>query len=184
MPAKKCVTAEMILQSAIEFVRQKGEANLSAPALASFIGCSTQPLYAAFENIATLKKAVKERALAVYLDAMQAELTSKKYPAYKAFGMGYIHFARDERELFRLLFLCNRNGDFTVNDPTFSKAVQTVQTTLGLQREQAEQFQLEMWAYVHGIATMLATGYLTLSEEMISQMLTDVYGGLKQTYIK
>lgn len=43
-------------------------------------------------------------------------------------------------------------------------------------------FHLEMWAYVHGIATMMATGYLELDTELVSEMMTDAYQGMKNRY--
>ena len=39
-----------------------------------------------------------------------------------------------------------------------------------------------MWAYVHGIAAMFATGFLDLEEDLISNMLTDVYQGLRKQH--
>ena len=41
-----------------------------------------------------------------------------------------------------------------------------------------------MWAYVHGIATMFATGFLNLEWELVSRMLTDAYLGLQKQYKK
>ena len=49
----------------------------------------------------------------------------------------------------------------------------------GISRENAELMHLEMWACVHGIATMLATSYLALDWTLISRMLSDVYQGLR-----
>jgi len=57
-----------------------------------------------------------------------------------------------------------------------------VQHNTGVTRERAELFHLEMWAYVHGIAVMIATGFLDLEQELISRMLTDAYQGLKKHY--
>jgi hypothetical protein len=37
-----------------------------------------------------------------------------------------------------------------------------------------------MWACVHGIATMFATGYLDLEWTLVSQIITDTYQGLKK----
>ena len=45
-------------------------------------------------------------------------------------------------------------------------------------------FHLEMWVMVHGIAVMLATGYLDLDEDTVSRMLTDAYQGLKKRFEK
>jgi hypothetical protein len=39
-----------------------------------------------------------------------------------------------------------------------------------------------MWAFVHGIASMLATGFQQFSEALISQMMTDVYLGMRKQF--
>ena len=52
----------------------------------------------------------------------------------------------------------------------------------GLGGVDAKLFHLEMWAYVHGIATMFATGFLDLEWELVSKMLTDSYQGLRKQY--
>ena len=53
---------------------------------------------------------------------------------------------------------------------------------VGIDKAAAEFFYLEMWAYTHGIASMIATGYLNLDEEFASRALTDMYEGLKCRY--
>ena len=59
-----------------------------------------------------------------------------------------------------------------------------VHNNTGLEGLELKLFHLEMWAYVHGIATMIATGYLDLDWELISKMLTDSYQGLKKQFKK
>lgn len=54
----------------------------------------------------------------------------------------------------------------------------------GLDKEDAYLFHIEMWLYVHGIATMIATSYLDWDIEFISKALTDGYIGLKYRYCK
>ena len=51
-----------------------------------------------------------------------------------------------------------------------------------ISRENAYMFHLEMWVYVHGIATMIATNYLDWDDDFASRALTDVYIGLKCRY--
>jgi hypothetical protein len=53
-----------------------------------------------------------------------------------------------------------------------------IQKNTGLDREEAEQLHLELWIFVHGIATMLATGYVELDQETVSNLLTDGYRGI------
>ena len=57
-----------------------------------------------------------------------------------------------------------------------------VSKEVGIDSETAKLFHLEMWAYVHGIATMLATGFLDLDMALVSRMLTDCYQGLRRQY--
>ena len=45
-------------------------------------------------------------------------------------------------------------------------------------------FHLEMWLYVHGIATMIATSYLNWDEAMVSQSLSDAYLGMRSRYME
>ena len=39
-----------------------------------------------------------------------------------------------------------------------------------------------MWAYTHGIAAMIATGYADWDETLAARALTDVYEGLRWRY--
>lgn len=60
--------------------------------------------------------------------------------------------------------------------------MQLIQQNLGISEDEAYLFHLEMWLYVHGIATMIATSYLDWDDEFISRVLTDAYMGLKYHY--
>ena len=57
-----------------------------------------------------------------------------------------------------------------------------VHSNTGLSPMEAKLFHLEMWAFVHGIAAMFATGFLDLPWELVSKMLTDSYQGLRKQY--
>ena len=46
-------------------------------------------------------------------------------------------------------------------------------------QEKAMMIHLEMWTCVHGIATMLVTSFFSLDWEFISDMITDIYLGIK-----
>ena len=102
-----------------------------------------------------------------------------KYPQYKAFGMAYIRFAREERELFKLLFMCDRGDQPFVPTQDFDASVNIIMKANGVTKERAELMHLEMWSCVHGIAVMTATSFLTLEEELISDMISDVYHGVR-----
>ncbi len=99
-------------------------------------------------------------------------------------GMAYIRFAKEEKELFKLLFMRSRETDDEEgSSEDFELAVSLIQKNLGISREKARLFQLEMWIYVHGMATMIATSYFELDKDMISNILTDAYEGLKKRHL-
>jgi len=180
MPPKVKVTKQQIVDAALQIVRQSGAEGINARSVANALNCSTQPVFSNFETMEALRYAVVEVAEALYEEYTKQEIASGKYPIYKATGMAYIRFAKDEPALFKLLFMRDTSNE---NKPGFSKELlEIVQSNTGLSAKSAELFQLEIWAFVHGIAAMLATNYLELDTDLISGMITDVYQGLKSRY--
>ena len=129
--------------------------------------------------MSALREAVAERAYGIYLGFLEREASSGKYPEYKALGRAYIRFAEEERELFRLLFMCDRGGRNITPTPDFLHSVELITKNAGVSRESAEIMHLEMWTVVHGIATMVATSFFFPEEELISEMLSDIYIGIR-----
>ena len=60
--------------------------------------------------------------------------------------------------------------------------IPVIMKNTGLSRERAELFHLELWIFVHGIASMIATSYLDWEAETVSDVLTDAYMGLKTRF--
>ena len=183
MPPKVKITKEDIVNAAVEMVRKNGEKEINARSLAAFLGCSTQPVFSNFASMDDLKRAMLEKALQVFENYMAKETESGKYPPYKSKGMAYIRFAKEEKELFKLLYMRERREEsFKKETDMFDRTVETVMDNTFLKEDTARLFHLEMWMYVHGIATMFATGYLDPDWELVSQMLTDSYLGLKKQF--
>ena len=101
-----------------------------------------------------LRAAVKEKANILDQNYLATDMSAGKYPPYKASGMAYIRFAREEKELFKLLFMCDRSHE-TVRDDRESirPIIDIIKKNLGLDEERAFLFHMEMWIFVHGIAT-------------------------------
>ena len=183
MPPKVKVAKEDIINASVEIVRNCGAEALNARTLANALNCSTQPIFSNFASMDDLHFAVIMKAAKLYQDCMDREMNAGVYPAYKASGMAYIRFAKEEKELFKLLFMRDRkaNND-NIGDDMFDGMVGFVQDYTGLGQSDAALFHLELWAYVHGIATMFATGFLDLEWDLVSQMMTDAYLGLRKRY--
>ncbi len=181
MPPKIKISKEDVLNTAISIVREHGAYALNARLIANKLSCSTQPIFSNYESMESLRFAVLEYADTLYGEYTEKEMASNKYPPYKATGMAYIRFAKEEKELFKLLFMRDRSAE---KEPiTFSKSISDiVENTTGLNGFDAKLFHLEMWVVVHGIATMTATGYLELDEALISDIISDAYKGMRKHY--
>jgi AcrR family transcriptional regulator len=181
MPPKVKITKENIIDTALDIVRSK--ASLNARTLAAALNCSTQPLFSNFASMDELRLAVLDKANVLYEEYIIREIESGKYPAYKAAGMAYIRFAREDRELFKLLFMRDRTNEDVPQTLDFGQRIETiVQNSTGLDPVEVKLFHLEMWAYVHGIASMAATGFADPDNELVSRMLTDAYKGMRKQY--
>ena len=162
MPPKVKVTKQDIINCAVEIVRKSGHSGINARTIASELNCSTQPLFSNFSSMQELRLAVVKAA---------------------ASGIAYIRFASEEKELFKLLYMRDRtNEEVQPSTELTEKMESIVKDNTGLDTEKAKLFHLEMWAFVHGIATMLATGFAKPEWELVSQMLTDAYQGLRKHY--
>lgn len=184
MPRAFMFTKEEIISAAVELTREKGFSALTARALGERLGSSSKPIFGLFESMAEIKSEVLNAANSIYLGYLKHGAESGEYPPYKASGMAYIRFAREERELFKILFMRDRSGEKTTEEgKELEGIIQLLMKSLGIDEEKARMFHLEMWIYVHGIAVMIATSYLEWSEEFVSHALTDEYLGLKYRYI-
>lgn len=181
MPPKIRVTKEEIVKTAVDLVREQGESALNARTVAARLNCSTQPIFFNFESMGQLRNAVIEAAYAMYREHIRAEMESGEYPPYKASGMAYISFAQKEKLLFQLLFMRDRTAEeIPEKTEEEDEMAAMVQAFTGLSMEEARLFHMEMWFYVHGIATMVATNFLTPDRELISRVISDAYQGLKK----
>jgi len=179
MPKSAKITKEMILSAAVSIVREEGAEALGARAVAARLSSSVQPIFYNFSGIDELRREVIAEAGRLYAERIERIIAENKYPAYKCSGMAYVEFATCERELFKLLFMRDRDAAERADDEALAPVFSLLSESLGVDIETAKLVHLEMWAFVHGIATMIATGYYEPDAELISSMLTDVYEGLK-----
>ena len=183
MPPKVKITKQDIINTAIEMVRQGGMECINARDLAAALGCSTQPIFSNFESMEDLHAEIISEAERIYIEFTKKEMESGSYTAYKASGMAYIKFAKEEKQLFKFLFMRDRSGESGGEDSEFTNEIfGIVQDSTGLEMDKAKLFHLEMWTCVHGLATMIATGYLDLDIELVSRIISDSYLGHKMLY--
>ncbi len=183
MAAVKQIPKEKIIDAATELVRRSGMSALNARTLAKELGCSTRPIYLSFGGMEEVKSAVVENITRIYQGYLAREVQSGKYLPYKAYGMGYIRFAREEKELFSYLFMRNRSKEEAgVDGGDIEDVLTAVTGSTGLDGESAKLFHFESWIFVHGIAAMAATSYAEFDEDTVQTLLTDMFTGLKTRF--
>jgi AcrR family transcriptional regulator len=183
MPPKFKFTRDEITNAALNVTRKNGISGLTARALAAELGCSVKPIFGLFKNMEEVGQEVFIASDLLYQNYLREDMAKGKYSPYKASGMAYIRFAKEERELFKLLFMRDRSREkIEENKEEIRPLMQLIQQNLEISEDEAYLFHLEMWLYVHGIATMIATSYLDWDDEFISRVLTDAYMGLKYRY--
>ena len=178
MPPKTKILREDIISTAVDIVRKNGAFALNARAIAAELGCSTQPVFSNFATMDELREAVIGSAETLYGYAVTKEQRNGGFHPYKAYAMAYIHFAEDEKELFKLLFMRDKSGGDAdgIYDP---EVIRHAADAAGISEESAEFFHMEFWAFVHGVAVMVADGEMRPEDDLINNMMTDIFEGLK-----
>ena len=112
------ITKEMILASAFDIVREKGLEGISNRELAKKLNCSIRPIYYQFQNAEELYNElyveIEKYFYKFLMDNMNDEM-----PKYKQVGINYIKFAKEEKELFKILFMSEIDlglNDFITKD--------------------------------------------------------------------
>lgn len=184
MPPKIQFAKADLLRAAFKLTRQKGLPAVNARAIAKELGCSTQPIFRAFNSMEEIKNEVMRMAMDLYGMYITRGANRASKP-YMATGMAYLAFAMEEGELFKLLFMRDRLGDNTINDiadNTLDYVLDLVMENTGLTRDGAMQFHRHLWIYTHGLASMIATRFVVLEESQIEMLLGEQYHAVRLLY--
>ena len=180
MAPKNKFTRNEITLAAVQVVRKKGIGELTARAVATELGVSTQPIFTCFSTMDEAKKAVRDEAENIY-NKYITEGLNMSIPFY-GFGMQYIRFAKDEPELYRLLFLTageeGKSGVMEEMQHSMNLAIESVKKTYDMNQCEAERYFRDMWLVAHSIATLIVTGNSPYSEGEISTILTGFSVGI------
>ena len=178
MPKRPTTTKEAMTEGAFDLIRKQGQEALTVRNLASFLGCSTQPIMYQFPDTAVLKDLVYQKAdefHSAYILAGEDLLE---------IGLRYIRFAKEEPHLFQFLFQSGRFSGLTLEDliraPEMTDVLAAVSAEQGLSLEQAVSFFEPFAALVHGYASLIANNAMEYDPEAIKTALIAVAEGLER----
>lgn len=174
MAPKNKFTKEQMVKAAVRVARDRGIDGLTAKTMADELGISTQPVFTAFGSMDEVKREVYAAAVSVYDE--YTELGLKEKIPFLGVGMQYIRFARQEPELYRLLFLAQAQD----NEYSALKSMQHLQELVRptliriyhITAEEADLYFRDLWFVVHSLATLIVTGDFPYSDQQIGEILT------------
>ena len=177
MPRKPTTTKEAMIDGAFRLVREQGHENLTVRNLASFLGCSTQPIMYQFPDTAVLKALAYQKA-----DAFHSAYILAGGDLLEI-GLRYIRFAEEEPHLFQFLFQSGRFSGLSLEDliraPETTSVLAAVSTEENLTPEEAVSFFEPLAALVHGYASLIANNAMKYDPEAIRTALIKVAEGLE-----
>ncbi len=176
MPPRVKIEREDIIKTALEVLKNNGEEALNARNIANLLGCSTQPIFSNFKTMEELKFEAIIFAQKLYYKFEQEYIKNNNYSPYKAKSVAYITFAKNECELFKILFL--NKGE----NPLNAQLQQILIENFNFKEETAKLFNIEMWAFVHGMAVMSANANFPLHDSLINRIFDDAFNGIKAQF--
>ena len=174
MAPKSKFTRKEMVDAAVRVVKEKGIGGFTAKTMAETLGTSTQPIFTCFGSMEEVRREVRAAAERTY-DAYVLAGMKERIPFF-GFGMQYIRFAKEEPELYRLLFLSpSENGGcsaFEAMQHSLEIIRPSLQTIYHITAEDAALYFRDLWLVVHSIATLSVTGGCPYTEEELGRILT------------
>lgn len=178
MPRKESITEEMLLCAAFALAREQGIRNVTARKLAQKAGCSTQPIFRIYKNMEELSDAVFDRAAAYFSD-FYGGYPKKWDTPFTSLAMAYISFARQEMNLFRMLFLAESPAKVSmyelINGGTNGFVRAELQKLKGLSAQKTGEIFSKMWIFIHGMACMALSGDFDLTADETVEMVEGTF---------
>jgi len=177
MGQPKVFSREQVIDTAFNLIRKNGWGSVSARSIAKELGSSTMPIYSNMNSLEELEQELKGKSRACI-----TEYHSRTYSGEQLLdiAVGYVVFARDEKQLFRFLFIDRP-------DVTQSEDVQFQQeqfyAQFGKQSTKSRELQVvpeniqkyliqNSYIFTHGLSMMVNAGiiYPCSNETIISYL--------------
>lgn len=184
MGRKVRITREMILEAAYEILDESGIGAVGIKAIASKLGCSTQPVSWVFGSMKELKKELFRYANEKAYEALPEHMAGKNaIDAFFASGVYYISIACDHPNVFR--FITVDDPMDTIGEPVrdnksiFSfefdpDAIDLLAKEYGISPEIIGNTVRDIVIYAHGLAVMMMHDSFRLPKEEACRMAYDV----------
>ncbi len=178
MARKTQISKQIILQSALELLIEKGFSAVNIKTLSQKIGCSTQPIVWHFDNMDKMREALTQEAV-IYANKKMMPTSLNGIEAFWQVGFAYINLALDTPNLFRFIYMGESNiycrGGFNsiLTDKGNAILIENIYQYLNISKEQAEKLFQRIIVYTHGIVSLVVAGVLKCTKEQVYSIVKD-----------
>lgn len=175
MPPKVKFQKEEIVGAALEVARKKGIGAVTAREVAEELGVSTRPIFTYYDTMDQLRRDVYERAKDHYRAYIQRGLAGPI--PFLGVGRQYIRFAREEPQLYKLLFLTppgEGGGAMEALELSQGLARESVMRVYNMDAHTADCYFRDLWLVVFSFATLIVTDDCPYTDEQMLAVLTEI----------
>lgn len=172
MPPKVKFQKEEIIRTAVAVTREKGIDALTARELAAQLGVSTRPIFTYFETMEQLKDAVYDYSKALYGEYLRRGLL-EPIPNLGV-GQQFIRFAREEPELYKLLYLKKPGGATEALRLSQELVRESVMQIYHMDASTADRYFRDLWLMAFSFATLIVTNDCPYSDDEIFRIFTEI----------
>lgn len=184
MPPHERVSKEQVLNTAFRMTMENGFEEVTARKLAEQLQSSTQPIFRAYENMDMLKRDLFFKSAEYFSDYMLKK-KSRNQPIYLTMGMAYIELAKKEHHLFKLIASVD---DYEADDireflqGESSELPESLPDTGEMSGKEKQELFRMIWTFTHGVATLVTSNRMKLTDREIKELLCKAYDGFLHTY--
>jgi AcrR family transcriptional regulator len=166
---------ETIIDAAFTLTRGSGWGSVTARNIARKLDSSTMPLYSRLRSMEEIEKEVRARAGLLMQEYQRRGYTED---AMTNAAVGYVAFARHEKNLFRFLYVDRpvtargRGRRRKRGDAYARKGIVDLEEQAAVARK--DPLVLKNWAFIHGLASLISAGVIDLPEKRIIGLIREM----------
>lgn len=175
MPSSPKIPRETILETSFQLLVQGGFQEVTIKNIAAQLNCSTQPISWQFGSMDNLRKELLDYCI----DRVSAHFYFQGEDADAILDhivSGYIDLALETPNLYHYLYMGDLDGAKmgalarSLHESSLEKLQRLAAETYGISPAASIRCIRDLELYVHGIASYIATGFITLTKDEIMDM--------------
>ena len=175
MPRQPRFSKDDIVAAGLRIVRASGFEAISARALGKELGTSSSPVFTMFKDMNEVTDAIRTAAEKTFTVRMNG--VTEYFPAFKEFGLRLVTFAKEEPNVFQMLFL-GKDARPEIAEKIARECLGSAEQGYGLTPELAEMLFRQMWPVACGIAALCVKHPEDFTEEEVSKTLAYHFTGI------